>query len=472
MPTKAKPSGRVTHMFDVVVIGSGAAGIAAVEGARAAGIESVCLIEAETELGGECVRWACVPTKVMLKSAQLYHQAKFDLARYGVQTRDVSFDFKAIARRRQAVIETLTGQGKRLATLLKRWQVTVKHGQAKFVDAHTLEVAGQRVRGRAFVIATGSRERVPDIDGLDTVPVWYSRDLAQLQAVPKSLAIIGGGPIGAEAATLFGLLGVKTILLEVGEHILPREDREIAVLAESHLRHLGVHVITKTKTLGVRRQGRNLKLTYQTGRRPRQSVSVERVLVAVGRQPNVAHLDLDQAGLKLSPTETLPITATLHTKKNHILAAGDAASHLQFTALARQHGYVAGWNAAQVTRKGKVSSADTGVLPRITFVEPEIASVGLTVQEATRAGKTFRVLRMPFAALGRAAVDGQRDGVCKILIETKSEKILGAHILGERAGEIIHELALAIQVGVPFTTVQAMLHAYPSWSEIIPAATD
>lgn len=470
MPTKSKTSTRVTQMFDVVVIGGGSAGIAAIEGAKAAGARAVCLVEAEARLGGECAHWACVPTKALLKSAQVYHTAKFGLDRYGTVARKVTLDMAAVWRRRDAVVSTLTGQDKRLPALLKRLHVSIKHGWGKFLDAQTLEVDGHRIRAKAFVIATGSQERVPDIAGLDTVPFWYSRDVVRMEKLPASVAIVGGGPIGSEFATLFGLFGVKTVLLEIGEHILPREDREIAVIAESHLRHLGVQVITKTKTLGVRKDGKRVKVTFQTGRRPRQSVVVDQLIVAVGREPKLAGLDLAQAGLKLSPTGHLPLSQNLHTKKTHIFGAGDAVSAYQFTHYARQQGFMAGWNAAQVTLKGKVYSVTDQVVPHVTFVEPEAASVGMTVAEAVKAKKNFTLARFPFSVLGRAAIDGQRDGLCKIILDAKTDQILGAHVIGERAGEIIHELALAIHAKVPFATVQSMLHAYPSWSEVIPAA--
>ena len=465
-----KPSRLITPTYDVVIIGGGSAGMAAIDGAKAAGAKSVCVIESEDRLGGECSYWACVPTKAMLKAAKLYHLAKFTLGRYGIRTGQVTYDFAAILHRRDAVVRAITGNGKRLLEFTKREKVVVKFGAAHFVSTTMIDVKGERIRAKAFVIATGSVEREPQLDGLEDVSMWYSRDVVTMQRLPSSVAIIGGGPVGSEFATLFGLLGVKTTLLEVGEHILPREDAEIAALAEGNLNYLGVQVQTKTKPLSIKRYGRGLKLTFQVGRKPRQSLVAERVIAAVGRKPRLEGLKLERAEISLDDYGKLKLSSSLQTSKEHIFAAGDVSSHAQFTHVAAHEGYVAGWNAAQVKLKGLTLKLEERVIPRITFVDPEVASVGLTVTEVTKAKKHFKILRFPFSALGRAAIDGNRDGLLKVLIEPKTGQILGAHVTGERAGEIVHELALAMYAGVPLQTVQSMLHAYPSWSEVIPAA--
>lgn len=461
---------KASSVFDVVVIGGGSAGIAALEGARAAGIKSLCLIESDSVLGGECTRWACVPTKAMLKAAKLYHLAKYHVGRYGIHTGRVTYNFSSILHRRDAVVSTLTGHGKRLLDYAKQLKVTVKHGEAKFLDDGLVELRGERIRAKAFVIATGSREREPVIAGLEETPVWYSRDVVAMKSLPSSVAIVGAGPVGSEFATLFGLLGVQTTLLEVGEQILPREDAELAALAEASLRHQGVHVLTKTKTLGLKTHGRRTQITFQVGRKPRQTLLVDHVIVATGRRANVDHLALEQAKVKLDDRGRLVLSPALQTSAAHIFAAGDVTARYQFTHTAHHEGYIAGWNAAQVKLGGPQLEREERVVPRITFVDPEVSSVGLTLFEASKAKLKFKVYRCPLSILGRAAIDGNRDGLLKVIVETKTGQILGAHVTGERAGEIMHELALAMYAKIPFATVQSMLHAYPSWSEAIPAA--
>lgn len=462
--------GKISATYDVVIIGAGSAGIAAVDGAKAAGAKSICLIESEERLGGECAYWACVPTKSMLKAAKMYHLAKYATGRYGVQANKVTFDFAAIMKRRDAVVKVLTGNGKRLADYVKNLKVTVKRGPAHFIAANMLDVKGERVRGKAFVIATGSKDKLPVLDGLHDIAFWKSRDVVSMKSLPASVVILGGGPVGTEFATLFGLLGVKTTLLEYGEHILPREDGEVAALAETHLREQGVQIYTKTKALGVKKVGHKVQLTFQVGKQPRKTLSVEKLIVAVGRQPNIDTLALERASVKVNEKGRLDVSARLETNQTHIFAAGDVTSALLFTHTASHEGYIAGWNAAKIKAEGKKYVREERVVPRITFVDPEVASVGITVFEAAKLKKKVKIYRSPFSVLGRAAIDGNRDGLLKVITDAKSGQILGAHVIGERAGEIMHELALAMYAGIPFVTVQSMLHAYPGWSECIPAA--
>lgn len=470
MPKKMKSSPKSSSTYDVIVIGAGSAGIAALEGAKAAGAKKIGLVEASTVLGGECPWWACVPTKAMLKASKLYHLVKYNLGKYGVKAEKVSFDFGTIVKRRQAVIKSLTGSGQSLSIFAKKLGVTVKHGEAKFLNVDTVDVRGERIRSRAFVIATGSRERDPVIDGFEQAPVWHSRDVVSMKTLPSSAVIVGGGPVGSEFATFFGQLGVKTTLLEFGDHILPREDAEIAVLAEAHLRKLGVNVLTKSRPLGLKQSSRQTQITFQVGRKPRQSLMVDHVIIATGRRANLDSLELANAGVKIDDRGRLILSSSLQTNAEHIFAAGDVTSSYQFTHTASYEGYIAGWNAARVQVDETRMQRDTRVVPRITFVDPEVASVGMTMLEATKLKKKIKIYRCPLSILGRAAIDGNRDGLLKVIVDVKNDQILGAHLIGERAGEVIHELALAMYANVPFAVVRGMIHAYPSWSEAIPAA--
>lgn len=456
--------------YDVVIIGGGSAGIAALEGAKAAGAKSVCVVEADKRLGGECSYWTCVPTKAMLKAAKLYHEAKYTLGRYGVKATQVNYDFQTMLNRRDAVVNGMTGNGQRLIAFTRQLKAVVKFGSARFVNADTIEVKGEHIQAKAFVIATGSQERLPVLAGLEQVQIWSSRDVVSMKKLPGSVAIIGAGPVGAEFATLFGLLGVKTTLIDSGEQILPREDPEVAALAEISLRQRGVEVYTKTKPLSIKRDGRRLRLTFQVGRKPRRTITVERVIAAVGRRPRLDGLMLDQAGILVDAHGNLSVNTYLQTNQSHIFVAGDAHSSFQFTHVASHEGYIAGWNAAHRLTKKTLMAAHDRVIPRITFVDPEVASVGMSVVQARQAKKNFKLWRCPMTQLGRAAIDGNRVGMLKVITDIQSGHILGAHVIGERAGEVMHELALAIHAGIPFAQVQSMLHAYPSWSECIPAA--
>lgn len=465
----AKP---IIETYDVVVIGGGSAGMAAAESARAGGAKKVCLVE-HGMLGGECPTWACVPTKTLLRSAKLYFEAQHLLPRFGIRTGKVTYDFKAIIKRKDAVIKAITGNGERLGEHARRRGITVRHGNASFANAKTLDVGALRIRASAFVIATGSKETVLDIPGIEEIRPWYSRELVSMTSLPASVVILGGGPIGCEFATFFGLLGVPTTVVEAGPHLLGREDSEISSLVEVALKQQGVRVLTKTTALTVKKRGRGMALTVQTGRRARQTLNADALAIAIGRRANVDGLHLEQAGVKLNEKGNIVSDDDCATSVPHIFVAGDARGGPQFTHVAHYEGAIAGWNAALGVSKAKRKriESDLQVLPRVTFVEPELASVGLTSLAVTKQKIAHRVYRFPLRGLGRAAVDGRREGLLKVVVDETSGKVLGAHIVGERAGEIIHELALAMRAEVPFSEVQSMLHAYPTWSEAIPAAS-
>lgn len=436
------------YSYDVLVIGGGSAGLAAAEAAVAEGAR-VCIVEREA-LGGDCPHWACVPTKTLLRSATMYDALRH-AGRFGIAARNVRFSFRAMAARRQRVVGTVTGNGKRLFARMEEIGVDVVYGDARFVDATTVVVGKKKLSARAFVVATGAEDVVPPIAGVHDVPFLTSRDVTQLRTLPKSVCIVGGGPVGCEFATLFSLLGSTTTLVETGDRLLPREDIDIATLAAAALRGHGATVATGTKVLGVARAGKRVRVTYQTGDRPRATMTVDAFVVAAGRRPRVQGLGLD--ALKEQP---------------NVVYAGDAAGGMQFTHVAHYEGAQAGVVAARGAGSVDVMPR---VVPRVTFVSPEVASVGLTEADARKGRKAVRVARFPVGALSRAVVDDERDGLLKVITDTRG-KILGAHMTGSHAGEVVHELALAMHANISFADVASMLHAFPTYSEAIPAAFD
>ncbi len=434
--------------YDVIVIGGGAAGIAAAEAARQQGV-SVCIVE-RGELGGDCPLWACVPTKTMLRSATMYNAMRH-AKDFGITVSGLSFRFSAIANRRKRVIDTVTGNGRRLADAMHHAGIDVVYGGAVFVDNHTIAVGRKKISATSFVIATGAEDIIPPIAGIENVPVLTSRSAVQLTRLPRSFAIVGGGPVGMEFATLFTLLRSSVTLFEAGKRVLPHEDAAISALAAAALRGHGAVVHERTKVLGVAKHGSGARVTYQIGSKPRATLDVAALLIAVGRRPRLTSLNIPVQS-KSSP---------------HIFFAGDASGGYQFTHVAHHQGTLAGMVAAGV--KIPVLRRPH-VVPRVTFVEPEVASVGMTEQEARKVARGVRVATFPIGALSRAVIDGKRDGVVKIIMDAKG-KILGGHILGERAGEVIHEIALAMHAGIPFSTLASMMHAFPTYAESIPASS-
>lgn len=451
--------------YDVVVIGGGSAGLAAAEAARATGA-TVCIVEREA-LGGDCPHWACIPTKALLRSAVLYNCLRH-ADEFGIRASNVRFSFRAIAARRTRVVQTVTGHDKRLHARMQEFGIDVVYANARFADATTIVAGKTKLKAKAFVVATGAEDVVPPIDGIESVPVFLSRDVTQLRALPASVCVVGGGPVGAEFATLFSLLGSKVTLVEAGVQMLPREDVDIAMLAAATLRGHGAQVLLQTKVLSVAKAGRNVRVTYQVGERPRTSVTVAALVVAVGRRPRVREIGLLDLGVTLDARGAVALDESLRTSEKHIFLAGDVSAGYEFTHVAHRQGTFAGLAAAG---KPLRPSRKALVVPRVTFVEPEVASVGITEKTARKEHQGVRVAKFPIGALSRAVIDDERDGVLKVVVDSRG-RILGGHMLGSRAGEVIHEIALAMHAGISFDALAGLLHAFPTYSEAIPAAVD
>ena len=440
MPVKKKVE---QFDYDVAILGGGSAGFAALEGAKAAGAQKVCLIE-EDRLGGDCAFHACTPTKALLRAAKFYHAIRSEAAHFGIETKSVRIDVKKMMKRKDAVIELMHAKGARLSAQAKALGADVVHGRGRFFDAHTLIIGAKtKVTAKSFVIATGARDREVSMEIASDVPVLRYRDVVEMKSLPSSVVIVGGGPIGCEFATYFSMLGVPVTLLQHGDHILPREDEEMAMLAEKVLRSHGVHVVTNANPLTAKWTRRRIAVTYQEGRKPRQTVLAGALMLAAGREPNLAGLGLEK----------------LKAPK-HIFYAGDAAGGLQFTHVAAHSGWIAGWNAANVSSAKKRQAMSGDVVPHVTFIDPEFASVGLTPKEAHEKGFAFTVVKTPVSGLGRAAIDGKRQGMLKVVVDDRTDRVLGAHLLCERAGEIIH-------AGITWTQMRTIVRAFPTYSEIV-----
>ena len=458
--------------FDVVVIGTGSAGFSAIEAAVSEGA-AVCAIE-RGKLGGECPNFACVPSKAILKAASVYRTLQH--ARdFGIQISSLSFDFTTIMKVRSDVVDTMTGggeKGDRYEKILSDLGVEVKYGNAKFLDDHMIDVNGEYIYAKTIVIATGTADVVPPIDGIDTVPFKSWKDAILQKRQPKSMAIIGGGPVGCELATFYTTFGTRVVLLQRASQVLSREDAEIAAHAHASLTKLGIDVRlnadidsvidSRGGTFGVRlRSASGLEM-----------IAVDQIVVTAGKRAAVDDLNLEEAGVLLNAQQFLKTTKEQRTSVSHIFAAGDVDGGLQFTHTAHHEGWIAGYNAALVAKKKRrpLKSSDERVVPRVTFLQPEVASVGMTTEEAKKAYQHVLIGRSQIAALGRAVTEHARTGMLKLVVHPKTRKILGGHMIGERAGEVIHEVALAIFLNATVDKLAEMIHAYPTFSEAIAVA--
>ncbi len=457
--------------YDVIVIGTGSAGFAAVQAAVREGAR-VCVIE-HAELGGECPNFACIPSKALLKTARVFRTLKH-AREFGIRFESIAFDFEKLMAYRADVVETITGgkKGERYETILETLGVEIKRGRATFLDDHLIDVQGQHLFGKTFVIATGSLDKIPPINGFDTVPYKTWKEALMQTRQPKSMAIIGGGPVGCELATFYATFGTRVVLLQQANHVLPSEDQEISVLAQKTLIALGVDVRVNADIASVvdSRGGTfGVRVRNPDGL---EMIAVDQIVLAAGRRAAVDGLALDQAGVALDASGSIKTTKQQRTSVRHIFAAGDVNGGERFTHMAHVEGSAAGSNAAICAKKKRSATyvVNDRVVPRVTFVQPEVASVGYTAEQVKKAQKHVLVGRWEIAALGRATTDHARAGLLKIVAHPKTRKVLGGHMIGERAGEVIHEVALAIFLNTTVDKLAEMIHAFPTYSEAVGAA--
>jgi pyruvate/2-oxoglutarate dehydrogenase complex dihydrolipoamide dehydrogenase (E3) component len=444
--------------YDLIAIGSGSGGSVGANHAARLG-KKVAIVERTKRLGGECPNWACIPTKALLNAAEHFRSAQ-NASRYGIRLGNLSYDWKKVRAWKDLVVSrTGTAQAEEI---FHHHGIDVIHGEAHFLDTHTINVGGKRYRARKFLIATGTHNFIPPIEGLEATGYITFERAIDLPEPPKSLFIIGGGAIGCEFAELFSTFGTKVTLLEVAPRLLGREEPEIADLAKAIFEHKGVEVITGGAIDSVSRRGLKKQISFSDGHRSYTAV-VDEILVASGKRPNL-DLGLENAGVG---HDKHGITANefLQTSSKHIYAAGDVVGPYQFTHTASYQSSLAGRN--MFSRKKLAASYDC--IPRCIFMSPEVASVGISETDVRAHGMVPKIGLAPVSTLGRANTSDKPTGLVKVVCSPKGT-ILGASIVASRAGEMIHELALAIQLKAKASDVAGMVHAFPTWSEAVKVA--
>ncbi|OGL69943.1 hypothetical protein A3C09_01670 [Candidatus Uhrbacteria bacterium RIFCSPHIGHO2_02_FULL_47_44] len=456
------------HSYDVLIIGSGSAGFSAAEAAASLGAR-VCMIE-KGKLGGECPNLACIPSKALLAAARAFRNVQ-ETKTFGVACGAVAFDFEHIMRYRDRVVEKLTGggvHGDRYEQLLKEMKVDVVYGNAVFEDDHNVLVAGDRFEAKAIVIATGSTDFIPDIPGLDQIHFWHWYDALSKKRQPKALAIIGGGPVACEIATFYATLGTRIVLIQRSARLLTREDEECARFAEDRLRAMGVEIVMNAVVSNIVDGRGGVYGVHVDVQGTKTMHAVEQVVVATGKRARLS--GLEEAHVSVDPRGSIMITNEQQTNKKHLFAAGDVCgSGLMLTSTSHHEGFVAGYNAAlfALNKRTPKMKQDERVVPRITFVEPEFASVGAVAGSIKEKHGSVLVGRAEIQNLGRAFADHAPNGIVKLAAHPKTRKVLGGAIIGPHAGEIIHEVALAIYANLTVDKLAEMIHAFPTYSEAV-----
>lgn len=446
-------------MYDLVVLGGGSGGLSVATAAARFGAK-VALIE-KNELGGECTHSACVPSKALIEAARLVHAIR-SADQYGIRVTPPQVDFPAVMARVRAVVDAFAGSG--TGDSLKAKGIDFFRGSPSFEAYDTILLDGKtRINGQRFVIATGSRAAVPKISGLaevghlDNVSVW------KLTELPESLVVIGAGPSGIEFAQAFARLGSKVTVLANDDQILPREDREAADLVQARLAAEGVEFQTDVEVTEVsKRDGQTVCSWRKRAGGATGEVSGRHLLVATGRLANVEGLNLDAVGVHADPEHGIEVDEFLLTRSSRIYAIGDVLLQREFTHAAEREAAVVFQNA--VLRLSK--KIDYTALPWATFVDPEVATVGLTEAAALEQHPEVRVLRANFDELDRARIDGRTEGFAKVMA-TPSGKILGATVVGEQASLILQELVVAMENGLTMGDLASTTHTYPTYGGMV-----
>lgn len=439
--------------FDLIVIGSGPGGYHAAIRAASLGLKVACVERGD--VGGVCLNVGCIPTKALLHAAHTLEGAH-EASSFGVSFGEPTIDLAALEAWKGSVVGKLTSGVKQL---LKGNRVELVQGSASFVDAHTVAVDGKRLSAKAFIVATGSRPiEIPGFE-VDGERVVDSTGALQIGSVPKRFMALGGSAIGLEFADIYQALGSEVTVVEMMDRIVPTADVDASKALHQALTARGIALKTATKAASLKRTKSGLQVTLETADGATERVTVDKLLVAVGRRPNSEALELAAAGVAVDARGFIPTNASMQSNVPHIYAIGDVARGPLLAHKAMKEGLVAAEHAA-----GRPAAVDT-LVPGVIYTHPELAQVGMTEAEAKAAGYEVEVGTFPLAASGRALTMNAGGGLVKLIGDAKSDLLLGAHIVGPGAGDLIAEMTLAMEMGATLEDVAATQHPHPTLAE-------
>jgi len=449
-------------VYNVVVIGAGTAGLVTAAGTAGLG-GRVALVE-RNKMGGDCLNFGCVPSKALISSARLIQQIR-ESEKWGLDRQSPQFAFERVFSRmrvRRAKIAPNDSQ-ERFESL----GVDVFRGEARFVSPYEVDVTGQKLHAKNFVIATGSRAVIPKIEGIDKVPYFTNETIFdELKEKPESMIVLGGGPIGCELGQAFARLGVRIDVAQSGAELLPREDRDVAEFMQARFAVEGINVRLNAVAKRISKRDGKIVLELREG----EPIAADTMLIATGRTPNLHALNAEAAGVDYDE-DGVNVNAYLQTSQSHIYAAGDIANRLKFT-------HTADFTARIVVRNILMpfqflrQKVDWSVVPWCTYTDPEVAHVGLGEKEAKQKNVEYDLFVVSLEDVDRAVVESEDAGFAKVLTTKGSDKILGATIVAPHAGDLLHEFVLAMKAAIGLSTIASTIHAYPTFAELARKAGD
>lgn len=437
-------------MYDICVIGGGPGGYVAALRAAKQGAKT-CLIEKDS-LGGTCLNRGCIPTKTLLQTAHYYDSIK-EMEPFGVKVSgDVQLDWAKAMENKNARVKTLVNG---VNGLLKRAKVDVISGEAHFADKNTVTVNGEKIESSNFIIATGSSPILPPVPGLELPGVMTSDEALSLEELPKSIVIMGGGVIGVELGQMFLSLGTKVTIVEMEKYLVPRMDHDVSEALKAHMIKQGAEILLNTKICGVK-EGYLVSVESQDGKR---EIPCEKLLVVTGRKAESGLAE--ELGLKMN-RKSISVDEHFRTSIPNIYAIGDVTGIGMLAHSASHHGIHAVDHAL-----GKLHGQSKGYIPACVYTTPELASVGMTEEEAREKRGEILIGKFPFTASGRALSAGKTEGFVKIIADKKYHEILGVHMVGANATEMIAEATLALEMECTAEELMNTIHAHPTMSEAV-----
>jgi mercuric reductase len=446
--------------YDLLIVGTGGAGTAAAIRGSELGAK-VAIVEGADVVGGTCVNVGCIPSKYLIEAAHHYHTARTSFP--GIQPCEAQLAWAEVLRQKQQIVETLR-QEKYLDVLASYEGVTLLRGRAKLMGRGRVRVGEQEIKARKVIVATGTRPALPPIPGMEEAGALDSTTVMEMERLPESMIVIGGGAIGLELGQAFARFGVRVIVVEALDRIVPTEDPELSVVLAMALEAEGMEIHTGVRVTGVSRDERGYTVRLENGSLAGE-IRAEQLLVATGRRPNTEELGLAEAGVEMDPKGFIRVDEHMRTSDPDVFAAGDVTGGPGFVYVAAYGGGIATQAAlGEITGEAPIA-IDLSATPRVTFTDPQVAAVGMTEEEARSAGLSPKTTSMPVEYLPRAAVSHRRRGVIKLVADSASDRLLGAHIVAPNAGDVVGEAVVAVRFGLRVQELVSTMHPYLTWGE-------
>ena len=451
--------------FDIGVIGAGPGGYVAAIRAAQLGF-NVVIIEKQTTLGGTCLNWGCIPSKALLDSSEHVHQAEHKFSVHGIKTGKISVDWKQMLKRKDDVVSNTT-QG--IAYLMKKNNITVVKGQATFTSPTDITVVNgkksETVRSQKWIIATGSEVAELPFAPIDGKHIIGSNEAISLPKIPKELVVIGGGVIGVELGSVYARLGTKVTIVEFFDRLIPTMDKDCGKALQKSLKGLGMQFHFSTKVTGAKVVKNKVQLTAENKKGESITLKADHALVSIGRRPNTDGLGADAIGLTLDEKGRVEINGHFETNIPGIYAIGDVVKGPMLAHKASEEGV-----ACVEYIAGKGGHINYNTVPGVVYTWPEVASVGKTEEELKAAGIEYKCGKFPFKASGRARASEESEGFIKVLSHKVTDEILGVHMVGPRAADMIAEAVVAMEYRASAQDIGMIMHPHPTFTEALKEA--